>query len=70
MNGMAYDTVVRMMKDPVRSRNAVELPSGMAPSPVAMIATKRVAGTGQLRRSSTMPKNLENGTALSRASAQ
>lgn len=37
-NGMAYETVVRMMKEPVRSRNAVELPMGMAPSPVAMTA--------------------------------
>lgn len=70
MKGIAYDMVVRMMKEPVRSRNAVELPRGMAPRPVAMIATKSVAGTGQLRRSSTLPKNLEKGTALSRARAQ
>lgn len=36
--GIAYETVVKMMKDPVRSRNAVELPMGMAPRPVAMTA--------------------------------
>jgi len=29
--GMPYDTVLRMMNEPVRSRNAVELPRGIAP---------------------------------------
>lgn len=36
--GIAYEIVVRMMKEPVRSRNAVDEPRGMAPSPVAMTA--------------------------------
>lgn len=33
--GMAYETEVRMMKDPANARKAVGLPSGMAPRPVA-----------------------------------
>lgn len=69
-NGIAYDTVVRMMNDPVKFRKATELPRGMAPSPVAMTATKSVAGTGHDRRSETFAKKPERGTALSRARAQ
>jgi hypothetical protein len=37
-NGIAYDVVLRMTKEPVRSRKAVSLPRGMAPRPVAKIA--------------------------------
>lgn len=70
MNGIAYETVVRMMKEPVRSRKAVELPIGIAPRPVAMMATKSVAGTGHDSRSETLEKKPEKGTALSRARAQ
>lgn len=68
--GIAYEIVVRMMKEPVRSRNAVELPMGMAPRPVATTATKSVAGTGHDSRSETLEKKPEKGTALSRARAQ
>ena len=37
-NGIAYDVVVRMMKEPVRLRKAVVEPSGMAPRAVAIVA--------------------------------
>lgn len=50
MNGMAYETVVRMMKDPVRSRKAVELPVGMAPRPVATTAVDFILSEGAIVR--------------------
>jgi len=65
----AYDMVVRMMKDPTKSVNAVLLPSWMAPKAVHRMAQRTVAGTGQLSRSSTSEKNPEKGVALSRAKA-
>lgn len=37
-NGIAYEVVLRITKDPVRSRKAVSLPRGIAPRPVAKIA--------------------------------
>lgn len=37
-NGMPYEVVVKMMKEPVRLRKAVGDPRGMAPRPVAIIA--------------------------------
>ena len=40
VKGMAYDVVLRMMKEPVRFKKAMELPNGMAPSPVATTATR------------------------------
>ena len=36
-NGIAYETVVRMMKEPVRLRKAVGEPRGMAPRAVAIV---------------------------------
>ena len=44
VKGMAKDAVVRTMKEPVSARNALELPSGMAPSPVATAATMGSVG--------------------------
>lgn len=41
--GIAYDTVVKMINEPVRLRKAVGLPSGMAPSPVATTADADLA---------------------------
>jgi hypothetical protein len=38
--GMAYEVVLRMMNDPVRSRKAAEEPRGMAPRPVAITAAE------------------------------
>lgn len=67
---MAYETVVRMMKEPVRLRKAVVEPRGMAPRAVAIVATNKVAGTGQLSFSFTREKRGDKGTALSRAKAQ
>lgn len=69
-NGMAYETELRMINDPVRSPKAVELPRGIAPRPSEIMATNIVAGTGQLSVSLTVPKRPESGTALSRANAQ
>ena len=81
----AYDMVVRMMKDPTKSVNAVLLPSWMAPKAVHRMACgqsatsnelgqgnlpqRTVAGTGQLRRSSTSEKKPAKGVALSLANA-
>lgn len=58
------------MNEPVKAKNALELPSGMAPRPVAKTDTNIVDSTGQLNDSLTLPKKDEKGTALSRASAQ
>ena len=63
MIGMAYDTVVMMMKDPVRLLNPTGLPSGIAPIPEAMTATKRVDSTGVPSLLLTLLKYSENGTA-------
>lgn len=68
--GMAYDTVVMMMKDPVKLLNPTGLPSGIAPIPDAITATKRVDSTGVPSFALTLLKYLENGTASSRASVQ
>ncbi len=81
----AYDMVVRMMKDPTKSVNAVLLPNWMAPKAVHRMASgqsaafneleqgnlpqRTVAGTGQLSRSLTREKKLAKGVALSRAKA-
>jgi len=49
---MAYDVVLRMMKEPVRLMKATGLPSGMAPRPVAMTAVdlcQRLVFPGQTR---------------------
>ena len=77
--------VVRMMKDPTKSVNAVLLPSWMAPKAVHRMASaqsvtfnelgqrdlpqRTVAGTGQLSRSLTREKKPAKGVALSRAKA-
>lgn len=37
-NGIAYETVLRITNEPVKSRKAAELPSGIAPSPIAKMA--------------------------------
>lgn len=68
--GIAYETVVMMMKDPVRLLNPTELPSGIAPMPDAMIATKRVDSTGVPSFVLTLLKYWENGTAWSLARVQ
>ena len=81
----AYDMVVRMMKDPTKSVNAVLLPNWMAPKAVHRMASSQlatfnglgqgnlpqrtVAGTGQLSCSLTREKKPEKGVALSRANA-
>lgn len=61
--------VVRMMKEPTRSVNAVLLPSWIAPKQVHRKAARTVAGTGQLSFSFTREKKAEKGVALSRARA-
>jgi hypothetical protein len=61
------DDVLRIIKDPNKSVNAVSLPSGMAPSAVPKTAQNSVAGIGQLSLSSTCEKNFAKGVALSRA---
>jgi hypothetical protein len=66
---IAYDTEVRMIKDPVRSVNALELPTGIAPNPRLMILQRSVAGMGHESPSWTLEKNFGSGVALSRASA-
>lgn len=42
VKGIAYDTVVKTMKDPVRAKKADELASGIAPRAVATTDTNRV----------------------------
>ena len=49
----AYDIVVRMIKEPTKSVNAVLLPNWMAPKQVHRNAARTVAGTGQLNFSLT-----------------
>jgi hypothetical protein len=61
------DVVLRIIKEPTKSWNAVLLPRGMAPRPVPKRAQKRVAGMGQLSFSSTIEKKRAKGVALSRA---
>lgn len=65
----AYEMVVRMMNEPTKSRNAVLLPSWIAPKQVHRKAARTVAGTGQLSFSLTCEKKPEKGVALSRARA-
>jgi hypothetical protein len=60
--------VLKMIKEPTKSWNAVSLPRGIAPRPVPKMAQNRVAGIGQLSLSSTIEKKCANGVALSRAS--
>jgi hypothetical protein len=43
VKGIAYDTVVRMMNDPVRARKAAELPIGMAPRALARMPDNGVS---------------------------
>lgn len=62
------DMVLKMIKEPTKSWNAVLLPRGIAPRAVPKRAQNRVAGMGQLSLSSTMEKNWAKGVALSRAS--
>jgi hypothetical protein len=62
------DMVLRIIKEPTKSSNAVWLPRGMAPRAVPKRAQNRVAGMGQLSLSSTREKKLAKGVALSRAS--
>ena len=62
------DMVLRIIKEPTKSWNAVLLPRGMAPRAVPKRAQNRVAGMGQLSFSSTIEKKREKGVALSRAS--
>jgi hypothetical protein len=61
--GIAYETVVMMMKDPVRLLNPTELPKGIPPIPEAMTATKKVDSTGVPSFVLTLLKYCENGTA-------
>ena len=65
----AYDTDVRMMKEPTKSVKAVLLPSWIAPKAVHRIAARRVAGMGQLSFWLTCEKKPAKGVALSRARA-
>jgi hypothetical protein len=62
------DMVLKIIKEPTKSWNAVRLPRGMAPRAVPKRAQNRVAGMGQLSLSSTREKKREKGVALSRAS--
>ncbi len=62
------DIVLKIIKEPTKSWNAVLLPRGMAPRALPKMAQNRVAGMGQLSRSSTIEKKREKGVALSRAS--
>lgn len=62
--GIAYETVVRMMKDPVRARNAAELPRGMHPRIVATTAARRQSLICRPSLEKTKKKKKETGSRL------
>ena len=66
---MPYEVEDRMIKEPVKSVNAVLLPRVIAPRAMVSTLTNMVASIGHERRSLTCANVLANGVTLSRASA-